>query len=123
MAINSEATLKERRNNSTLSYADCMLRLTDDSRPFEDMSDDDLDSIYFIAHNRWAYHLTRDGYIQSLYKKRNDFKLREEITEILRDNITFSDQVGKYVIHGALDKLIELIDREKETAKQLFVKV
>lgn len=81
------------------------------------MSNDDLDSIYFIAHNRWAYHLTREGYIESLYKKRNDYKLREEITEILRDNITFSEQVGKYVIHGALDKLIELIDRERIKVK------
>lgn len=27
---------------------------------------------------------------------------REKIAEILRDNITFSGQVGGYVIHGAL---------------------
>lgn len=116
--INSEATLKERRNNSTLSYADCANRLINENYAFEDMCNDDLDLIYFIAYNRWAYHLTREAYIQSLYKKRNDFKLREEITEILRDNITFSEQVGKYVIHGALDKLIELIDREKINAKK-----
>lgn len=31
---------------------------------------------------------------------------REKIAQILRDNITFSGQVGDYVIHGAIDKLI-----------------
>ena len=32
---------------------------------------------------------------------------REEVAKILRDNITFSGQVGDYIIHGAIDKLIE----------------
>lgn len=31
---------------------------------------------------------------------------REKIAQILRENITFSGQVGDYVIHGAIDKLI-----------------
>lgn len=61
-----------KRNNSTLSYADCCIRLTDESRAFEGMSDDDLDSIYTVAFSRWAYHLTRQGYIDALNKKRNE---------------------------------------------------
>jgi hypothetical protein len=64
----------KRRNNSTLSYADCMLRLSDRSRSFHDMSDDDLDSIYACAFGRWAYHLTRQGYIDALEKKRETMK-------------------------------------------------
>ena len=32
---------------------------------------------------------------------------REEVAQILRDNITFSPQIGDYVIHGAIEKLIE----------------
>ena len=32
---------------------------------------------------------------------------REEVAQILRDNITFSPQTQAYVIHGAIDKLIE----------------
>ena len=60
----------KRRNNSTLSYADCCLRLMDFHRPFEAMENDDLDSIYAVAFKRWAYHLTRQGYIDALNKYR-----------------------------------------------------
>lgn len=65
------------RNKSQLSYVDCCMRLCDDGCrwSFEDMSDDDLDSIYFVAFQRWAYHLTRQAYIDALNterKKRND---------------------------------------------------
>ena len=62
----------KKRNDSTLSYADCMLRLADESRAFEDMSNDDLDSIYYCAYGQWAHHLTRQGYIDMLYKKRRE---------------------------------------------------
>ena len=61
---------EKRRNNSTLAYGDCMLRLTDYNRPFENMSDDDLDSIYACAFGHWAHHLTREAYIGALNKKR-----------------------------------------------------
>ena len=33
---------------------------------------------------------------------------QKEAAKILRDNITFSGQVGDFVIHGALEKLWEL---------------
>jgi hypothetical protein len=71
--INEEtypASKAEHRNNSQLSYVDCCMRLYDESRPFEEMSDDDLDSIYAIAFNRWAYHLTRQAYIDALNAER-----------------------------------------------------
>jgi len=35
--------------------------------------------------------------------------LDEQILSILRDNITFSGQVGDYVVHGAVEKIKELI--------------
>ncbi len=63
--------MSERRNNSNLSYADCCIRLTDNSRAFEGMPIDDLDSIYRVAFSRWAYYMTREAYIKSLYEKRN----------------------------------------------------
>lgn len=63
---------EKRRNNSTLSYVDCCMRLNDLSWAFESMSDDDLDSLYAVAFGRWAYHLTRDGYIKSLYEYRKN---------------------------------------------------
>ena len=66
--------MENKRNNSKLSYADCILRLTDRSRSFEDMSNDDLDSIYACAFGRWAYHLTREGYIKALQEKRLTLK-------------------------------------------------
>lgn len=63
-------TEERRRNNSTLSYVDCCIRLGDLSTTFESMSDDDLDSLYAVAYGRWAYHMTRDGFIKSLYDYR-----------------------------------------------------
>jgi hypothetical protein len=57
-------------NNSTLSYVDCCMRLIDESKRFEDMSNDDLDSVYYVATGRWAYHLTREGYINTLNHER-----------------------------------------------------
>lgn len=46
------------------------MRLIDESRRFEDMSNDDLDSIYYVATGRLAYHLNREAYIDTLYKER-----------------------------------------------------
>lgn len=71
--LKAEGQEIHRRNNSTLGVIDCMMRLTGDE-PFESFSDDDLDSIYAVAFNRWAYHLTRDGYIKALYKKRKELQ-------------------------------------------------
>jgi hypothetical protein len=61
----------KRRNNSTLSYVDCCMRLTGD-RSFYEMSNDDLDSIYFVAYNRWAWHMTRQGLIDALIKRKDE---------------------------------------------------
>jgi hypothetical protein len=61
----------KRRNNSTLGYIDCCMRLTG-NLPFDEMSNDDLDSIYFVAFERWAWHLTRQGYIDALDKRRTE---------------------------------------------------
>lgn len=69
-----ENVTEKRRNKSTLSYVDCCMRLRDLGRAFESMSDDDLDSLYAVAFGRWAYHLTRDGYIKALYKYRKNIK-------------------------------------------------
>jgi hypothetical protein len=63
----------EKRNNSTLSPADCFNRLCNENYAFESMSNDDLDSIYYMAFERWAYHLTRQAYIDALNKRRNEF--------------------------------------------------
>lgn len=32
---------------------------------------------------------------------------REQVAKILQENITFSGQLGDYVIHGAIEKLLE----------------
>jgi hypothetical protein len=73
-----------KRNNSTLSYIDCCMRLTG-PLPFEDMSNDDLDSIYAVAFEHWAYHLTRQGYIDKLNKKRED--LLQKAEDVFHNNI------------------------------------
>lgn len=41
---------------------------------------------------------------------------REQIMKILRDNITFSHQVEGYVVHGAIDKLADLINEYRKEA-------
>ena len=56
---------------SHFSYIDCCMRLTG-SQPFEEMSNDYLDSIYYVAFKTWAYHLTREAYIIALNKRRNE---------------------------------------------------
>lgn len=45
---------------------------TDESRAFEGMSNDDLDSIYAVAFGHWAYHMSREGYIIALNNKRKE---------------------------------------------------
>jgi hypothetical protein len=61
----------ERRNNSTLSYVDCCMRLTG-SQSFYEMTNDDLDSIYRVAFDRWAWHYTRQALIDALNKRRDE---------------------------------------------------
>ena len=61
----------EKRNNSKLAYVDCCMRLIGD-QPFSEMSNDDLDSIYFVTFNHWAYHMSREGYINALNNRRTE---------------------------------------------------
>jgi hypothetical protein len=44
-------------------------------------------------------------------------QFKEQCAEILRKNITFSGQIGDYVIHGALDALWELHQMETDQKK------
>jgi hypothetical protein len=57
-------------NKSKLSERDCLRLLLDFHVLLENLSNDDLDSLYRVANGVWAYHLTRKGYIDSLYKYR-----------------------------------------------------
>lgn len=42
-----------------------------------------------------------------------DETLKERIAEILRDHTTWSPQAGAYVIHGAIEKIVELFPKTK----------
>lgn len=42
----------------------------------------------------------------------------EQIAQILRDNIHFSGQVGDYVIHGAIQKIIEWADNRMKAKEE-----
>jgi len=68
----------EKRNNSTLAYIDCIMRLTGD-QSFHEMSNDDLDSIYFSAFGHWAHHMTRQGFINALNKRKKELANKTEI--------------------------------------------
>ena len=57
-------------NKSELTEAQCLGILINWNVAFESLNNDDLDSLYKVATKRWAYHLTRQGYIDSLYKFR-----------------------------------------------------
>ena len=70
----------EKENNSKLSYIDCMMRLTGNV-PFERMSDDDLDTIYYCAFGQKSYHMSRDGYIEKLTEKREAIRNNNNSTK------------------------------------------
>lgn len=50
-------------------------------------------------------------------------KERGLIAKILRDNITFAGQIGDYVIHGAIDKIIEHFSSLREQNTELETKL
>jgi len=56
------------KNSSTLTLSQCRSILANLYTVFSAFSDADLDSLYFVAYGRWAYHLTRDGYVYWLGK-------------------------------------------------------
>lgn len=47
-----------------------------------------------------------------------DFELSEKIAQIIRDNNTFSGQVGDYVIHGAISEIIKLTQSQLSSLKK-----
>lgn len=57
-------------NESQLTEEQCLGVLINWNIAFESLSNDDLDSLYKVATKHWAYHLTRQGYIDRLYKFR-----------------------------------------------------
>lgn len=61
------------RNNSKLSKIEC-LKFFASGSDFSQLSNDDLDEIYFHVNGRLAYHMSREGYINSLSQKRVNFK-------------------------------------------------
>ncbi len=61
---------EKHRNKSRLSHVDCLLVLTNKNVSFEEMLEDDLDLIYRVAFDLWAYHLPRQAYIDALNKER-----------------------------------------------------
>lgn len=72
--------------------------------------------------------IAKQGFIDGALWAASQFKSsvvgendREHIAQILRDNITFSGQVGDYVIHGAIDKIIQWANsRVGEKEEQRF---
>ena len=57
-------------NKSELTKEQCLGILINWNVAFESLNNDDLDSLYKVATKHWAYHLTRQGYIDRLYKFR-----------------------------------------------------
>ena len=46
-------------------------------------------------------------------QEQDEKNFKETVAKILKDNITFSGQVGDYIIHGALEKIWELHKKDK----------
>ena len=57
-------------NKSQLTEEQCLGILINWNIAFETLNNDDLDSLYKVASKHWAYHSTRQGYIDRLYKFR-----------------------------------------------------
>jgi hypothetical protein len=62
------------------------------------------------------------AFFSILESKPEPRNMREQIAQILRDNITFSGQVGDYVIHGAIDKILELVQPEVDDDPVIKIK-
>jgi hypothetical protein len=62
-------------NKSELTEEQCLGILINQHITFESMNNDDLDSLYKVATKNWACHLTRQGYIDRLYK----FRLEKQL--------------------------------------------
>lgn len=60
------------RNKSKLSYADCSRILHDRNISLEEISNADLDALYFVAFKSWAYYFTTEAYIKALKKYRTN---------------------------------------------------
>ena len=58
---------------NNMSYVDCIMKLTSDE-PLNQMSNDMLDAIYEAVFSHKAYHMSREGYILALTKKREEFE-------------------------------------------------
>ena len=55
--------------------------------------------------------------------EQTDKERRDKIAQILRDGITFSGQVGDYVIHGAIDELIKYNETQVIPLRERLEKV
>jgi len=80
-----DAFLKEKLNHhckSLLNECDCKI-LFHTTSSFENFDDYDLDFLYRVAFGRWAYHLTRKGYIDAIsnYSK----SLIEKSSQIMKE--------------------------------------
>lgn len=60
----------EGKNYSNLTKDECLQILYDWNVSFNNLSNADLDSLYFVTNGHWAYHLPREYYIESLNKYR-----------------------------------------------------
>jgi len=69
-ALNIADIIGSGMNKSNLTEEQCLNILINWNVAFESLNNDDLDSLYKVATKHWAYHLTRQGYIDRLYKFR-----------------------------------------------------
>lgn len=58
-------------NKVWMSYVEAMIFLKKEEKRFEDLLDEDLDVMYFHVFQRKAYHMSREGFINSLTTERN----------------------------------------------------
>ena len=69
-ALNIADIIGSGMNKSNLTEEQCLNILINWNVAFESLNNDDLDSLYKVTTKHWAYHLTRQGYIDRLYKFR-----------------------------------------------------
>ena len=60
--------------------------------------------------------MTQEELKQRIEQEAEKQKKIEPIAAILRDNIHFSGQLGDYVIHGACEKILELLEERERKA-------
>lgn len=93
-------------------------RNKDDGNKVSDTLEERIEDLTLLLEAAKSGCDQRDRIIEDL-RNGNSKITREKIAEIIKDNITFSHQIDAYIIHGAIEKIMDLVGVEQEKESEL----